>query len=107
MLPPKDTDWLNGYKNNTHIYAVYKRPTSDLWTYRQSEGMEKDIPCKWKSKESWSSNSHIKIDFKIKTITGDKEGHYSFLLISMCMKYLFPSSHFQSVCVPRSEVGLL
>ena len=21
--------------------------------------MEKDIPCKWKSKESWSSNSHI------------------------------------------------
>ena len=24
----------------------------------ESEGMEKDIPCKWKSKESW-------IDFKI------------------------------------------
>ena len=23
MLPPKDTDWLNGYKNKTHIYAVY------------------------------------------------------------------------------------
>ena len=22
--------------------------------------MEKDIPCKWKSKESWSSNSHIR-----------------------------------------------
>ena len=39
--------------------------------------MEKDIPCKWKSKESWSSNSHIrKNDFKIKTITRDKEGHY-------------------------------
>ena len=30
MLPPKDTGWLNGYKNKTHIYAVYKRPTSDL-----------------------------------------------------------------------------
>ena len=39
--------------------------------------MEKDIPCKWKSKESWSSNSiSDKIDFKIKTITRDKEGHY-------------------------------
>ena len=25
----------------------------------ESEGMEKDIPCKWKSKENWSSNSHI------------------------------------------------
>ena len=23
---PKDKDWLNGYKNNTPIYAVYKRP---------------------------------------------------------------------------------
>ena len=32
MLPSKDTDWLNGYKNKTHIYAVYKRPTSDLET---------------------------------------------------------------------------
>ena len=60
MLQPKDIDWLNGYKNKTHIYAVYKRTTSDLGTHTtESEGMEKDIPCKWKSKESWTSNSHI------------------------------------------------
>ena len=26
-------DWLNGYKNKTHIYVVYKRPTSDLGTH--------------------------------------------------------------------------
>ena len=30
---PKDTGWLNGHKNKTHIYAVYKRPTSDLGTH--------------------------------------------------------------------------
>ena len=30
---PKDTDWPNGYKNKTHIYAVYKKPTSDLKTH--------------------------------------------------------------------------
>ena len=30
MLQPKDTDWLNGYKNKTHIHNVYKKPTSDL-----------------------------------------------------------------------------
>ena len=30
MFQPKDTDWLNGYKYTTHIYAVYKKPTSDL-----------------------------------------------------------------------------
>ena len=61
MLQPKDIDWLNGYKNKTLIYAVYKRPTSDLGHMQtESEGMEKDIPCKWKSKESWTSNSHIR-----------------------------------------------
>ena len=30
--PTKDTDRLNGYKNKTHIYAAYRRPSSDLET---------------------------------------------------------------------------
>ena len=44
----------------------------------ESEGMEKDIPYKRKPKISWSSNTLIsdKIDFKIKKVTRDKEGHY-------------------------------
>ena len=33
MLQPKDTDWLNGYKNKTYIYAIYKNPISDLGTH--------------------------------------------------------------------------
>ena len=33
MLQPKDTSSLNEYKNKAHIYAVYKRPTSDLGTH--------------------------------------------------------------------------
>ena len=28
MPQPKDKDWLNGYKNKTLTYVVYKRPTS-------------------------------------------------------------------------------
>ena len=31
--PMKDTEWLNEYKNKTHIYAAYKRLTSDLKTH--------------------------------------------------------------------------
>ena len=31
--PTKDTDWLNGYRNETVIYAVYKKPTSDGGTH--------------------------------------------------------------------------
>ena len=30
--PAKDTDWLNGNKNKSYIYAVYNKPTSDLRT---------------------------------------------------------------------------
>ena len=42
----------------------------------ETEGMEKSVSCKWRSKESWSSNTHIKQNnFKIKTVTRDKEGH--------------------------------
>ena len=28
MLQPKDTDWLNGCKNKTHIYAIYIHKTN-------------------------------------------------------------------------------
>ena len=31
--PTKDKDWLNGYKNKTPIYVVYKRPTSKQGTH--------------------------------------------------------------------------
>ena len=30
-----------------------------------------------------------------------------FLFVSICVKYLFPDLHFQSVCVPCFEVGRL
>ena len=47
--------------NKTHIYTVYKKPTSDVETHQtEGEKMEKYIPCKWKAKESWSSNPYIR-----------------------------------------------
>ena len=57
MLWPKDLDCLNIYKIKIHIYAVYKKPNSDLWTQTESEGIESDILSKCKTKESWSSNT--------------------------------------------------
>ena len=33
MPQPKDKDWLNGYKNKTPTYVVYKRPTSKQGTH--------------------------------------------------------------------------
>ena len=77
MLQPKDTDWLNGYKNKTHIYAVYKKLTSDLKTYRlKVKGWEIIFHTKGKQKKPVVAVLiSDKIDLKIK-ITRDKEGHY-------------------------------
>ena len=80
MSQPKDKDWLNGYQKKTPIYTVYKKSTSKQWTQKirplytlsirnppqnneyiqtESEGLEKGISHKWRSKESRSSNTHI------------------------------------------------
>ena len=79
MLQPKDTDWLNEYKNKTHIYAVYKKSTSDLKTH---------INWKWEDGKNISQANGKqkkagvailisgKIDLKIKKITRDKGRHY-------------------------------
>ena len=32
MYPPKDMEWLGGYKNKTYINAVHERPISGLGT---------------------------------------------------------------------------
>ena len=79
MLQPKDIDWLNGYKNKTHIYAVYKRTTSDLVTHNRLKvrGWKKIFHANGNQKKAAVAILiSDKIDFKIKTITRDKEGHY-------------------------------
>ena len=78
MHQPKDTDWLNGYKNKTHIYAIYKRPTSELgthtdWRWGDGKIFHANINQKKAGIAIFVSS---KIDFKIKIITRDKEGHY-------------------------------
>ena len=75
---PKDKDWLNGYKNKTPIYVVYKRPTSKQGTHTD---------WKWRAGKSYSTQIDQKkarvailisdkIDFKSKAMQRDKEGHY-------------------------------
>ena len=79
MPQPEDKDCLNGYKNKTPTYAVYKRPTSKQGTHTD---------WKWRAgKKIFHSNGDQKkagvsilisdkMDFKIKAVKRDKEGHY-------------------------------
>ena len=78
MLQSKDIDWLNRYENKTHIYAVYKRPTSDLGTHTDKvRGWKKIFHANGNQKKAGVAILiSDKTDFKIKTITRDKEGHY-------------------------------
>ena len=63
MLQQKDTDWLNENKNKTHIYAVYKKPTSDIkihidwrWEYRKAYYMQMESKRKLKQQSSYHKN---------------------------------------------------
>ena len=52
-------------------------PQTQELTQIESKGLEKDISCKWRPKESKSSILiSDKIDFEIKAVKRDKEGHY-------------------------------
>ena len=84
MPQPKEKDWLNGYKNKTPIYIVYKIPTLKHRTQTESEGLEKDIPHKQRSKGSRSSNTHIrKKYFKTKAVKEDKGEYYIMIKVSI------------------------
>ena len=68
---------MNGYKNKTHIYAAYRRPTSHLDTQRlKVKGWKKIFCVNGKQKKAVEVIlMSDKIDFKIKTITSDMKGH--------------------------------
>ena len=74
MLQPKDTDWLNGYKNRTHIYML---STRDPFISRDTHRLYMQKMRGWKKLFHASGNQKNagvvilisdKIFFKIKTI---------------------------------------
>ena len=80
MFQLKDTDWLNGYKNKTHIYICYLQETH----FRSQDTYRLKVR-RWKSifyanvkqkKPGVAILISDKIDLKINKVTRDKEGHY-------------------------------
>ena len=71
-------DWLNGYKNKTHTYAVFKRPTSlSRDTYKlKMRGWKKIFHANRNQKKARVAILiSEKTDFKMKNILRDKEGY--------------------------------
>ena len=78
MPQPKDKDWMNGYKNKTPIYAVYNGPTSKQGTHRlKVKGWKKIFHANGDQKKAGVAILiSDKIDFQIKAVKRNKEGHY-------------------------------
>ena len=78
MPQPKDKDWLNGYKNKTPMYVVYKRPTSKQGTHRlKVKGQKKIFHTNGDLKKAGVAILITdKINFEIKAMKREKEGHY-------------------------------
>ena len=70
MLQPKDTDWLNGYKNKTHICCLQKNHFRPKDTYRlKVRGWKNILQANWKQKKAGVAILiSDKTDLKIKKI---------------------------------------
>ena len=77
MLQTKDTDWLNRYKNKTHICCLQETHYKPQDTYRlKVRGWKNIFHANGKQKKvRVAILTSDKIDLKIK-ITRDKQGHY-------------------------------
>ena len=67
-------DWIKEKKRETFKHAAYKRFMSELKTQTESERMEKDIHANRNDKIV--GVAILKVNFKTKAITEDKEGYY-------------------------------
>ena len=70
MLQPKDTDWLSGYKNKTHIHCLQETHFRPKDTYRlKVRGWKKILHANGNQKKAGVAILiPDKIDFKIKKI---------------------------------------
>ena len=76
--PTKMKRLLNAYKNKTPIYAIYRRPTSNLGTHTlKVRGWKKIFHANGdQRKAGLAILISDKIDFEIKIMLRDKERHY-------------------------------
>ena len=80
MLQPKDTDWLNGYKNkDPYICCLQETHFRPKDIYRlKVKGWENIFHANGdQKKDGVTILISDKINFKIKNIASDKEEHYN------------------------------
>ena len=105
MPQPKDKDWLNGHKNKTPIYVVYKRPTSKQGTHtdwKWRAGTRYSTQIETKKKAGVAILISDKTDFKIKAVKRDKEGHYIIQRINPRRRY----NNYKYICIQHRNTAI-
>ena len=54
------TGWMDTKTRSLYMFSTRDPPQNKGHVQTESEGLEKDSPCKQKSKESGSSSTHIR-----------------------------------------------
>ena len=72
------TGWMDTKTIPLYMLSTRDPPQTKDHVQTESEGLEKDISCKWRPKKKAGVAILIsdKIDFKTKAVKRDKEGHY-------------------------------
>ena len=79
-----ETGWMDTNKRPLYMLSTRDPPWNKGHIQTESEGLEKDIPCKQRPKESRVAVLISgKIVFKLKTVKRDKEGHYIMIKVSI------------------------
>ena len=102
MPQAKDTDWLNGYKNKTHMLSTRDPLQIQGHLQTESEGMEKAITCKCKSTVSLSNNIHYQTKQTLNTVTRNMGGHY----IMMNLRRSYKSNIYIYICAQHRSTLL-
>ena len=75
------TGWMDTKTRLLYMLSTRDPPQTKGHIQTESEGWEKDISCKWRSKQKQNQNRSSntqsdKIDFEIKAVKRDKEENY-------------------------------
>ena len=74
MLQPKDTDWLNGCKNKTHIYAIYIYIRQTLTKLTKTKHNERILKAAREKQQVTYKGNSICLTTEVSAETADQKG---------------------------------